>query len=64
MGDVVAGIAVLKWERSGWHMVDVALCIVAGIVGGIVVCVVAGEYDCIGNDEVNEVGISNQSLTL
>ena len=60
----MAGIAVLKWERSGWQMVDVAFCIVAGVVGGIVVGVVAGEDDCIGNDKVNEVGILNQSLTL
>ena len=32
----------------------------AGVVGGIVVSVVAGEDDGIENDEVNEVGISNQ----
>ena len=36
----------------------------AGKVGGTVVCVEAGEDDGRGNGEVNEVGISNQSLTL
>ena len=34
-----------------------------GVVGGIVASV-AGEDDGIRNDEVSEVGTSNQSLTL
>ena len=34
------------------------------MVGGIVVSAMAGEDDGIGNGEVSEIGISNQSLTL
>ena len=50
-----------------FHLVAVAGIlgdIVAGVEGGRVVSVVAGEDDGIGNGEVNEVSISNQSLTL
>ena len=43
----------------GWHMPGIAVNVVAGIVGGIVVSLVAGENDGIGNGNVNKVGISN-----
>ena len=44
-------------------VVDVVGGTVAGIVGVIVVSVKAGKDYGTGNDEVNEVVISNQSLT-
>ena len=50
--DIVAGIVVGEVYGE------------AGVVGGTVISVVAGEDDGIGNGEVNEVGISNKSLTL
>ena len=53
VGDIMAGI-----------VVDVVGGTLAGIVGGIVVNVMVGKDYGLGNDELNEVVISNQSLTL
>ena len=55
------------WLVQMFHLVVVAGIlsnIVAGVEGGRIVSIVAEEDDGIGNGEVKEVSISNQSLTL